>query len=72
MTRKIVTTCHFPPMPIRDFDWCAYYEGNEEAGGYGWGATEAEAIADFIENCAEDHDDARTIPDSRSNVETIL
>ncbi len=28
-------------------DWCAHYDGEEEAGGYGYGKTEAEAIADF-------------------------
>jgi len=46
--RKIVTTYLYPPIPTRDHDWCAHYEGEEEAGGYGYGATEAEAIADFI------------------------
>jgi len=63
--RKIVTSHVFPPIPVRTSDWCAHYDGEEEAGGYGWGRTEAEAIADFIENCADDHDarlDAFTIP----------
>ncbi len=55
--RKIVTSHEYPPIPIRTHDWCAYYEGEEEAGGYGWGPTEDEAIADFIENCAENHDE---------------
>lgn len=55
--RKIVTSCQFPPIPIRDFDWCAFYEGEEEAGGYGYGRTEAEAIADFRENYQADHDE---------------
>jgi len=57
--RKIVTHNSYPPIPTRQFDWCAFYDGEEEAGnyGYGYGATEAEAIADFIENCAEDHDE---------------
>ena len=54
--RKVVTSHAYPPIPIRTFDWCAYYEGEEEAGNYGWGATEVEAIADFIENWAEYHD----------------
>lgn len=57
MAGKIVTVCVYPPIPDRHFDWCAFYDGEEEAGNYGYGATEAEAIADFIENYAEDHDD---------------
>jgi hypothetical protein len=57
MPRKIVTSHMFPPIPVRDFDWCAHYDGEEEAGHYGWGRTEAEAIRDFEENCAEDHDE---------------
>ena len=50
MTRKIVTSYINPPIPIRSNDWCAHYDGEEEAGFYGWGATEAEAVADFIAN----------------------
>ena len=45
--KKIVTTWVNPPIPICDFDWCAYYDGEEEKGNYGWGKTEADAIADF-------------------------
>jgi len=48
--RKIVTHHIFPPIPIRTHDWCAYYEGEEERGGYGYGRTEAEAIHDFLDN----------------------
>jgi hypothetical protein len=54
--RKIVTSHVYPPIPVRNFDWSAYYEGDEEAGQYGYGATEAEAIADFIENFRDDCD----------------
>ena len=57
MDRKIVTSCQYPPIPWRQFDWVAHYDGEEEAGNYGYGATEAEAISDFIENCAEGHDE---------------
>lgn len=55
--RKIVTTHVYPTIPVRTSDWCAHYEGEEEAGDYGWGATPEAAIADFIENCAEIHDE---------------
>jgi len=48
MTPKIVTNCIFPPIPPRNFDWCAYREGREEGGPYGYGKTEAEAIADLL------------------------
>lgn len=53
----IVTSHVLPPISVRHCDWCAFYEGEEEAGLYGWGATEAEAIRDFIENCQEAHDE---------------
>lgn len=54
MNRKIVTSNPFPPIPIRQFDWCAYYDGDEETGRYGYGATEAEAIADFKTNIVDE------------------
>ena len=44
----IVTSHIFPPIPRRDFDWRAYREGREEGGPYGYGKTEAEAIADLL------------------------
>jgi hypothetical protein len=55
--RKIVTSNPYPPIPTRAFDWCAHYDGEEEAGNYGWGRTEAEAVQDFIANCKDDHDE---------------
>lgn len=54
---KIVTSNPYPPIPTRALDWCTHYDGEEEAGNYGWGRTEAEAIQDFIDNCKDDHDD---------------
>lgn len=45
---KIITHHEFPPIPIRAFDWCAYHESEvEQSEYYGWGPTEAEAIADL-------------------------
>lgn len=46
--RKIITTHVYPPIPIRRFDWCAYFDGDEEAGPRGWGATAEEAEADLL------------------------
>lgn len=51
--RKVVTSYVWPPISRRDFDWCAYYDGEEERGNCGWGATEADAIKDLEENYAE-------------------
>ncbi len=55
MTREIKTTCVYPPIPIRQYDWCAYYEDEgEEAGRYGWGETEADAILDLRDNYGDE------------------
>jgi hypothetical protein len=50
----IVTNHVFPPIPCRRHDWCAYPDGEEENGNYGWGPTEAAAIADLIEILRDD------------------
>ena len=54
MARKIITTHVYPPIPIRQFDWQAHYDGDEpDDDGHmkvGNGATEAEAIDDLVEN----------------------
>lgn len=42
--RSIITVNEYPPIPIRTHDWCAYWDGDEELGQYGHGATEKEAI----------------------------
>lgn len=52
---KSIATVHvFPPIPCRRNDWCAYPDGEEENGNYGWGPTEAAAIADLIEILRDD------------------
>lgn len=47
---RIVTVHEYPPIPIRSFDWRAYRDGDEEAGNYGYGRTEQEAIEDLLAN----------------------
>src|SRR5690349_11954714 len=47
--KPIVTTHVCPPIPCRRNDWCAYPDGEEENGNYGWGRSEEAAIADLIE-----------------------
>lgn len=48
---KISTSYEFPPIPIRDFDWCAVDADTYDGEGclIGWGRTEAAAIADLFE-----------------------
>jgi len=46
--RKIVTSFIHPPIPIRTVDWCAWFDGEEEGGVVGYGATEADAIEDLL------------------------
>lgn len=55
---KLVTNCEYPPIPIRDMDWYAHVEGDEESGKYGWGPTEEAAIADWVENYGEEYEEA--------------
>jgi hypothetical protein len=52
--KPIVTSNICPPIPVRDMDWCAYPDGEEENGGYGYGATEDAAVADLIMNLQAD------------------
>lgn len=53
--RKIVTSYIFPPIPLRQFDWLAYFEDEgEENSPQGWGSTEQAAIADLLQE-AEDY-----------------
>jgi hypothetical protein len=52
--RKIITVHIYPPISQRFYDWCAYREGDEEISSkYGWGSTEAIAIADLEEREAD-------------------
>lgn len=53
---KIVTEHVHPPILTRNFDWVAHYDGPE--GPRGYGATEAEAIADLKETYPPDEYEA--------------
>jgi hypothetical protein len=44
---EIITTHMYPPIPIRDYDWMSYRDGDEE-GIIGWGETKQEAIDDLL------------------------
>ena len=43
--RKIIVDYVYPPIPIRSFDYAAYFDGEEERVGYG--ATPREAIEEL-------------------------
>lgn len=47
---KIITDFIYPPIPLRQFDWAAWYDGEEENGPYGYGRTEEEAVKELLEN----------------------
>jgi hypothetical protein len=50
MGNRVIRISHvYPPIPCRDFDWCAFRDGEEEGGNYGWGSTEAIAIVNLLE-----------------------
>lgn len=39
----------YPPIPDRQFDYCAFRDGYEPGLIVGWGKTQEEAIADLLE-----------------------
>jgi hypothetical protein len=45
----ILTEYIYPPVPTRNYDWRAWFEGTEESGPYGRGKTERDAIANLLE-----------------------
>jgi hypothetical protein len=46
---KIIVTQERPPVPSRDFDYSAVRDGYDEGDLIGYGATEADAIKDLLE-----------------------
>jgi len=46
----IKTVFEYPPIPCRNFDWCAYDDrrGADDSP-YGWGRTEDEAVANLLD-----------------------
>jgi hypothetical protein len=48
MTRLIRTEFVYPPIPMRQFDWRAVFDGYEPGDVMGYGKTREEAIADLI------------------------
>jgi hypothetical protein len=56
-TRKIVTDFWAKPIPLRQFDWSAYRDGDEPNDDgqmtIGYGRTEADAISDLRQQLDE-------------------
>jgi hypothetical protein len=50
---NIITRYWAKPIRDRQFDWCAYVDGEEERGHYGYGRTKEEAIIDLARLFAE-------------------
>lgn len=47
--RKIITDHVYPPIPVRQFDWSATFDGYEPGEPHGHGATERDAINDLLD-----------------------
>jgi len=59
MSIDIATSHVYPPIPVRQFDWCAWDDNRgADCSPYGYGATEEAAIADLLENLACERDEA--------------
>lgn len=60
LLRKIVTTNVNPPVPSREYDWNAVFDGYEPGDSIGHGATEQQAIdwliAEEAHLIASEHD----------------
>jgi hypothetical protein len=52
---KIITTNVYPPIPVRQFDWSAVFDGYEPGGPIGFGKTEQDAIDDLLQIDADDN-----------------
>lgn len=51
--QTIIISYEYPPVPSRQFDWRAGYDGQEEDGKDGFGETPTAALADLLSNYEE-------------------
>lgn len=58
---KIIVRHILPPIPSRNYDYCAYWDGWEEDCEYGWGKDALEAVRDLLENYPLPEDKGETI-----------
>jgi hypothetical protein len=67
---NIKTHFVYPPIPVRCCDWSAVDDDTYDGDGpVGWGATEAEAIEDLLEQMEPDPDRLREDRDERRRLE---
>lgn len=45
---KLILANICPPIPIRTYDWAAYFDGSEEDGPCGHGKTQMDALYDLL------------------------
>lgn len=51
--RKVWIEFVFPPIPTRQFDFCAYLDGDEESGPHGYGSSLYIALCSLIQELWE-------------------
>jgi hypothetical protein len=51
--RKVRTRFVYPPIPTRNFDWCATFDSYEPGDPIGCGYTEEAAVVDLLEQAEE-------------------
>ena len=54
LNRPINVQFIHPPIPMRQFDWCATFEGYDEGDPQGFGETPQDAVVDLFKNLDED------------------
>jgi hypothetical protein len=54
---ELITSNIRPPIPLRDYDWCAFRHGYEPGDTIGYGETEEAAINDFYEQAIGERDE---------------
>ncbi len=55
MREKIITKFVYPPIPQRQFDWAAVFDGYEPGAHVGYGHTEQDAIDDLKQQWEDDN-----------------
>lgn len=54
--QRLIVSHQYPPIPVRDFDWVAYFD--EESGPWGTGRTRVIALGDLADQLIEQGRDA--------------
>jgi len=65
MRGDIIIRAEFPPVPSKQFQYCAWYDGREEGGPHGYGHHPFAALQDLLEN-------SLLVPTGSANKEEIV